>query len=126
MLYLLQMGPSKVLTTFPLQIQNSWQLSLLELPSPYCVPACNTVTSFTVTCIATFHCNTVASPSDSSGLYTSTVLLGPLLLMQHSRTTLAFKTLITLLPILSLLPLLPHHRLLLLAVLLRLLLPPAP
>ena len=25
------MGPSKVLTTFPLQIQNSWQLSLLEL-----------------------------------------------------------------------------------------------
>ena len=32
MLHLLQMGPSKVLTTFPLQIQNSWQLSLLELP----------------------------------------------------------------------------------------------
>ena len=34
MLHLLQMGPSKVLTTFPLQIQISWQLSLLEL-RPY-------------------------------------------------------------------------------------------
>ena len=31
MLYLLQMGPSKVHTTLPLQIQNSRQLSLLEL-----------------------------------------------------------------------------------------------
>ena len=31
MLHLLQMGPFKVLTTFPLQIQSSWQLSLLEL-----------------------------------------------------------------------------------------------
>ena len=59
MLYLLQMGTSKVLTTLPLQIQNSWQLSLLELP-PCCVPACNTVTS----------------RPDSSGLYTSTVLPG--------------------------------------------------
>ena len=33
MLHLLQMGPSKVLTTFPLRIQSSGQLSLLELPS---------------------------------------------------------------------------------------------
>ena len=33
MLRLLQMGPSKVLTTFPLQIQSSWKLSLLDLPS---------------------------------------------------------------------------------------------
>ena len=31
MLYLLQMGPSKVLSTLPFQIQNSWQLSLFEL-----------------------------------------------------------------------------------------------
>ena len=31
MLHLLQMGSFKVPTTFPLQIQNSWQLSLLEL-----------------------------------------------------------------------------------------------
>ena len=31
MLHLLQIGPSKVLTTFLLQIQSSWQLSLLEL-----------------------------------------------------------------------------------------------
>ena len=32
MLHLLPMGPFKVLKTFPLQIQSSWQLSLLELP----------------------------------------------------------------------------------------------
>ena len=51
------MGPSKVLTIFPLQIQSSWQLSLLELP-----PCHNTVTPF----------------SDSSDMYTSTVQLGPL------------------------------------------------
>ena len=44
------------------------------------------------------------------------------MLMQHSRSTLAFKSLIPLLPNLSLLPLLPHHHLLVLAVLLRLLL----
>ena len=61
MLYLLQMGPSKVLTTFPLQIQNSWQLSLLELP-PCCVPTRNAATS----------------SSNSSDLYSSTVQSGPL------------------------------------------------
>ena len=44
MLYLLQMGSSKVLTSIPLQTQNSWQLSLLKLP-PCCVPTHNTVTS---------------------------------------------------------------------------------
>ena len=32
MLHLLQMGPSKMLTTFPLRIQSSRQPSLLELP----------------------------------------------------------------------------------------------
>ena len=53
MLHLLQMGPSKVLTTFSLQIQSSWQLSLLELPPSCCVP------------------------SDSSDLYTSTVQSSP-------------------------------------------------
>ena len=52
MLHLLQMGPSKVLTTFPLQIQSSWQLSLVELP-----PCRNTMTS----------------SSHSSDTYTSTV-----------------------------------------------------
>ena len=57
MLYLLQIAISKVLTTLSLQIQNSWQLSLLELP-PCCVPARNTATS----------------SSNSFGLYTSTVL----------------------------------------------------
>ena len=60
MLHLLQMGPSKVLTTFLLQIQNSWQLSLLEL-APCCVPTCNTVTP----------------SSDSSDMYTFTVQSGP-------------------------------------------------
>ena len=43
--------------------------------------------------------------------------------MQHFRPTLAFKRLIPLPPILYILPLLPHHRLLLLAALLHLLLP---
>ena len=57
MLRLLQMGPSKVLTTFPLRIQSSRQLSLLELP-----PCRNTVTP---------------PSSDSSGTYTSTVESGP-------------------------------------------------
>ena len=43
MLHLLQMSPSKVLTTSPLQIQSSWQLSLLEL-----LPCQITVTCITV------------------------------------------------------------------------------
>ena len=103
MLHLLQIGPSKVLTTFPLQIQSSWQLSLLELP-----PCHNTVT-----------------PSwDLSDTYTSTVQSGPPLLMLHFFSTLVFKPLSPHLPILYLL-LPPHHRSLLLAVLLHLL-PPLP
>ena len=61
MLYLLQMGSSKVLTTFPLQIQSSWQLFLLEL-LPFRVPTRNTVTS----------------SSDTSDMYTSTVQSCPL------------------------------------------------
>ena len=57
MLHMLQMGPSKVLTTFLIKFQSSWQLSLLELP-----PCCNTVTF----------------PSlDSSNTYTSTVESAP-------------------------------------------------
>ena len=56
MLHLLQMGPFKVLTTFPVQFQSSRQLSLLEL-----LPCRNTVTL----------------SSDSSGTYTSTVQSGP-------------------------------------------------
>ena len=86
-----QMGTSKVLMTLPLQIQNSWQLPLLELaPSP----ACNTVTS-----TVTPHCNIVTSSSDSTDLYISTVKHGPPQLMQHSHPTLAFKPIIPLLPI---------------------------
>ena len=103
MLHLLQMGPSKVLTTFPLRIQSSWQLSLLELP-----PCRNTVTP----------------SSDSSNMYTSTVQFGPPLLMLHSRPTLVSKPLIPHPPILYLLLLPLHHRPLLLVALLRLIPPP--
>ena len=86
MLHLLQMGPSKVLTTFPLQIQSSRKLSLLKLP-----PSRNTVTT----------------SLDSSDMYTSTVQSGPPLLMLHSRPTLVSKPLIPHLLILYLLPLPP-------------------
>ena len=104
MLHLLQIGPFKVLTTFPLQIQSSWQLSLWELfPCP----------------------NTVTPSSDSSDINTSTVQSGPPRLMLHSRPAFVSKPHIPHLPILYLLPLPPHHRPLLLAVLLRLL-PPLP
>ena len=106
MLHLLQMGPSKVLTTFPLQFQSSRQLSLLEL-----LPPCR---------------NTVTPSSDSSGMYTSTVQSGPPLLWLHSRITLDSKPPILLLPILYPLPLPLHHRPLLLVVLLCLLPPLLP
>ena len=56
MLRLLQMGPSKVLTTFLIQIQSSWPLSLLKLP-----PCRNTVTP----------------SSDFSDMYTSTLQSSP-------------------------------------------------
>ena len=105
MLHLLQMGPFKALTTFPVQFQSSRQLSLLEL-----LPCRNTVTL----------------SSDSSGMYTSTVQSGPPLLMLHSRVTLVSKPPILLLPILYPLPLPLHHRPLILAVLLRLLPPLLP
>ena len=108
MLHLLQMGPSNMLTTFPLQIQSSLQLLLLELP-PCCVPTRNTVTL----------------SSDSSDMYTSTVQSGPPRLMLHSCFTLIFKLLIPLLLNLCLLPLPPHYCTTLLTVLLRLL-PPLP
>ena len=102
------MGPFKVLTTFPLQIQNSWLLSLLELP-PCLVPTRSTVT-----------------PSSDSDMYTSTVQFGPPLVMLHFCPTLVFKPLIPHLPILYLLPLPLHHCPLLWAVLLCLLLPLLP
>ena len=63
-----------MLTTFPLQIQNSWKLSILEI-TPCCIPACNIVTSSTVTSAVPPHCNTVTSPWNFSDLYTSIVLL---------------------------------------------------
>ena len=40
MLHLLQMAPSEVLTTFTLQIQSSWQLSLLEFHRTIRYPLC--------------------------------------------------------------------------------------
>ena len=69
--------------------------------------------------------STVTFSSDSSNWYTYTAKSdpsGPLLLMQHSHPILAFKSLILFLPTLYLLPLHPHHRLMLLAVSLYLLL----
>ena len=108
MLHLLQIGPSKVLTTFPIQSQNSWQLSLLEL-SPCCVPTRNTVTL----------------SSDSCDIYTYTVQSSPssanAALLPHPR----FQTYPPTAHSVSS-PSASHHRPLLLAVLLYLLplLPP--
>ena len=87
--------------------------------------------SFPPCCVPAFFgdptpTSTVTSSSDSSSWYTSTAQShpsGPLLLMQHSHPTLAFKPLILFLPTLYFLPLHPHHRLMLLAVSLYLLLP---
>ena len=64
----------------------------------------------------------MTSSSDSSIWYTFTAQSGPLLLMQHSHPTLAFKPFIFFSSTLYLLPLHPHHRLMLLAVSLYLLL----
>ena len=60
--------------------------------------------------------------SNSSSWYTPTAQSGPLLLMQHSHPALAFKPLILFSPTWYLLPLHPHHRLMLLAASLYLLL----
>ena len=60
--------------------------------------------------------------SDSSSWYTFTAQSGPHLLMQHSHPTLTFRLLILFPPTFYLLPLHPHHRLMLLAVSLYLLL----
>ena len=64
----------------------------------------------------------MTSTLDSSTWYTSTAQSGLLLLSQHSHPTLAFKSLILFSPTLYLLRLHPHHRLMLLAVSLYLLL----
>ena len=109
MLHLLQMGPSKVHTTFPLQIQSSWQLSLLELPP----------------CRAPTH-NTLAPCSDSSDMYTSTVQSGlpsaNAALPPHPRLQTSYT------PSAQFVysPSAPRHRLLLLAVLLHFLPPLTP
>ena len=70
-------------------------------------------------------CRNTVTPFSDSDMYTFTVQSGPPMLMVYSRLTPVFKSLTPHLPILYLLPLLPHHRSLLLAVLLRLL-PPLP
>ena len=111
MLHLLQMGPSKVLTTFPLQIQNSWS----------CPPA---VSPFVTLCL---------SPRTSPTCIPPLCNLTLRLLKLHSLPTLVLKPLIPRQfiqylpprPILYLLPLPPHHCPFLLAVLLRIL-PPLP
>ena len=79
--------------------------------------------SFPLCCIPTR--NTVTLSSDSSDMYTSLYNLALRLLMLHSRPTLISKLLIPCRLILYLLPQPPHHRPLLLAVLLCLL-PPLP
>ena len=56
------------------------------------------------------------SSSDSSSWYTFTAQSGPHLLMQHSHPTLTFRLLNLFPPTLYLLPLHPHHRLMVLAV----------
>ena len=69
--------------------------------------------------------STVTSSLDSSSWYTSTAHSGPsapLLLMHHLHPILAFKPLILFPPTLYLLPLHPHHRLMILAISLYLLL----
>ena len=104
MLHLLQMGPSKVLITFPLQIHSSWQLSLLELP-----PCCNTVTS----------------SLDFSDMYTFSVQSGPPstddALSPHLRLQTSYPPSAHFISLSSA----PHHCPLLLATLVRLL-PPLP
>ena len=98
-----------MLTAFPLQNRNSWQLSLLELP-PCCVPTRNTVTL----------------SSDSLDMYTSIVQSSSssanAALSPHPRLQTSYPRR----PTLYLLPLPLHHRPLLLAVLLRLVLPLPP
>ena len=87
--------------------------------------------SFPPCCVPAFFADstptsTVPSSSDSSSWYTSTAQICPIwppVLIQHSHPTLAFKPLIFFPPTLYLLPLPPHHRLMLLAVSLYLLLP---
>ena len=86
MLRLLEMSPSMVLTTSLIQIQSSWQLSLLELP-----PCRNTVTP----------------SSDSSDTYTFTVQSGPTTANTALPPTLVSKPLIPHLPIQYLLHLPP-------------------
>ena len=86
--------------------------------------------SFPPCCVSAFFgdhtpTSTVTSPSEFSSWYTSTAqfsLSGPLLLIQQSHPTLAFKPPILFPPTLYLLPLHPHHRLMLLVVSLYLLL----
>ena len=77
MLYLLLMNLSKVLSTYSLQIQNSWQLSLLELPPP------------AASLFATLSLSPRTTPTCIPPLYNLT----PFMLMLHSRLTLVFKPL---------------------------------
>ena len=99
MLYLLQMSPSKVLTTFPLL--NSELLAALTLgDAPLLRPYPQ-------------HCNSLLGLLRSIYLHCT---ICPPLLMLHSRPTFSFKPRIPLQHIFYLLSLPPHHRPLLLAV----------
>ena len=119
MLHLLQMGPFTVLTTFFFWNQNSWQLSLLEL-SPL-------LGYFFFWRSHTYqHCNFLLGLLHFVYLHCSIWPIWPSLLTQHTRPTLAFKPFVSLPPTFYLLPMHSHHRLMLQAVFLHLLLPLCP
>ena len=117
MLHLLQMSSFKVLTTLLFLIQNSWLLSLLELPS--LLHLCFFWKFHTYQ-----HCNFLLGLLQLlyRYLHSSVWPIWAPLLLNHSHPFLAFKSLISLPPTLYLFPLHPHHRLMLLAVFLHLLL----
>ena len=105
MLHMLQMGSFKVLITL-LFLDSEFLAALTpgsSLPDFFGDP-------------------TPTSTVTSSSWYTSTAQSGPFLLMHHPHPILAFKPLIPFPPTLYLLPLHPHHRLMILAVSLYLLL----
>ena len=115
MLHMLEVGSFKVLTTLLSRFKTLGSSHSWSCP-PYC--ACAFFGDATPTCTVT--------SLDFCSWYTSTAQSGPsgpLLLMQHSHPTLTFKPPILIPLTLYLLPLHPHHRLMVLAVSLYLLLP---
>ena len=113
------MGPFKGLISLFFYIQNSWQLSLLELPS--LLHSC-----FFWRFHTHQHFDFLLGLLQLVYLHCSTRPIWPPLLMQHSCSTHAFKPVIPLTPTLYFLPLYSLHRLIFLDVFLYLLLPLPP